>query len=54
MRFDLFTLQLLLTVCDEKSIARAADRENIAAHEYCKYLIYLIYFRNFSESSNRG
>ena len=36
MRFDLFTLQLLLTVCEEKSIARAADRENIAASAVSK------------------
>lgn len=36
MRFDLFSLQLFLTVCEEKSIARAADRENIAASAVSK------------------
>lgn len=36
MRFDLFSLQLFLTVCEELSIARAADRENIAASAVSK------------------
>lgn len=36
MRLDLFSLQLFLAVCEEQSIARAADRENIAASAVSK------------------
>lgn len=36
MRFDLFSLQLFLAVCEERSIAKAADRENIAASAISK------------------
>lgn len=36
MRFDLFSLQLFLAVCEEESIAKAADRENIAASAVSK------------------
>lgn len=36
MRIDLFSLQLFLAVCEEESIARAAERENIAASAVSK------------------
>ena len=36
MRFDLLSLQLFVAVCEEQSIARAADRENIAASAVSK------------------
>ena len=36
MRIDLFSLQLFLRVCEEKSIARAADLEHIAASAVSK------------------
>lgn len=36
LRIDLFSLQLFLAVCEEQSIARAADRENIAASAVSK------------------
>lgn len=36
VRFDLLSLQLFVAVCEEQSIARAADRENIAASAVSK------------------
>ena len=36
MRFDLLSLQLFVAVCEEQSIARAADREHIAASAVSK------------------
>lgn len=36
MRFDLLTLQLFVAVCEELSIAKAADREHIAASAVSK------------------
>lgn len=36
MRFDLLSLQLFVAVCEEQSIAKAADREHIAASAVSK------------------
>lgn len=36
LRFDLLSLQLFVAVCEEQSIAKAADRENIAASAVSK------------------
>jgi DNA-binding transcriptional LysR family regulator len=36
VRFDLLSLQLFVAVCEEQSIARAADREHIAASAVSK------------------
>lgn len=36
MRFDLLSLQLFVAVCEERSIAKAADREHIAASAVSK------------------
>ncbi len=36
MRFDLLSLQLFIAVCEEQSIAKAADREHIAASAVSK------------------
>jgi DNA-binding transcriptional LysR family regulator len=36
LRIDIFSLQLFLRICEEKSIARAADLENIAASAVSK------------------
>jgi DNA-binding transcriptional LysR family regulator len=36
VRFDLLSLELFVTVCEEQSIAKAADRQNIAASAVSK------------------
>ncbi|RVB17859.1 LysR family transcriptional regulator, partial [Mesorhizobium sp. M7A.F.Ca.CA.004.05.1.1] len=36
LRFDLLSLQLFVAVCEEQSIAKAADREHIAASAVSK------------------
>lgn len=36
MRFDLLTIELFVAVCEEESIARAAERQNIAASAVSK------------------
>ena len=36
MRFDLLSLELFVAVCEEQSIAKAADRKNIAASAVSK------------------